>query len=123
VAVVIEDPAVRPSRMSGSQAFPPVCSSNRQWNVSPFAASLRRRLCREHLGLLHPDHINNITTNSHPLPAGNEYDWDSNEDRLVQDPLSPEFWNLLATTAQNNTQIFRQIFHVVPDDGGTQSLI
>lgn len=87
--------------------------------MSSFAASLRRRLFREHLGILPADHIDNITTNSHPLPAQNEYDWDSNFDLLVQDPLSPQFWQLLNGTADTNTAVFRDIFHAVPDDGGT----
>jgi phospholipase D1/2 len=123
VAVVIEDPPVHPARINGTQVHFPICVSNEKWNVSPFAASLRRRLFREHLGLLPPDHYDNITSNSHPLPAENQYDWNSNEDRLVEDPLSPEFWNILSTTAQRNTEIFRNIFHSVPDDGGMQSQI
>ena len=97
---------------------PQIYASNKKWNVSPFAASLRRRLFREHLGILHPDRFDNITLNSHPLPVENEYDCGSNEDRLVEDPLSHEFWNLFLTTAQTNTEIFRNIFHSVPDDGG-----
>lgn len=121
VAVVIEDPPVRRARMNGAKVYSTIFSSNEKWYVSPFAASLRRRLFREHLGILPPDHYDNISSNSHPLPAENEYDWDSHEDRLVEDPLSPEFWNLLSTTAQRNTEIFRNVFHSVPDDGGIQS--
>jgi len=123
IAVVIQDPPVRPARINGSQVHSPTCASNEKWNVSPFAASLRRRLFREHLGILPPDHYDNITSNSHPLPVGNEYDWDSHEDRLVEDPLSPEFWKLLLTTAQRNTEIFRNVFHSVPDDGSIQPLM
>lgn len=123
VAVVIEDPPIRPAQINGTQVYFPTRTSNEKWNVSPFAASLRRRLFREHLGILPPDHYENITPNSHPLPVRNVYDWDSDEDRLVEDPLSPGFWNLLMTTAQRNTEIFRNIFHSVPDDGGIQSLI
>jgi phospholipase D1/2 len=118
VAVVIEDPPVRQAHMNGQSV--PLSLLNtcltRKWNVAPFAASLRRRLCREHLGLLHPDEPNHITANSHPLPAGNEYDWDSKEDLMVADPLSPQFAQLLNATAQKNTEIFRNVFHSVPDD-------
>src|SRR5215471_6724261 len=84
VAVVIQDPPVRPARMNGTPVLSLVCASNEKWNVSPFAASLRRRLLREHLGLLPPDQYDSITSNSHPLPVENEYDWNSNEDRLVE---------------------------------------
>jgi phospholipase D1/2 len=87
--------------------------------VSPFVSSLRRKLVREHLGLLHPDKPSDITTNSHPLPATNDYDWNTKEDLQVQDPLSPQFWQLLTSTAEKNTLIFRYVFHSVPDDTGT----
>jgi len=92
--------------------------SNKKWPVSPFASSLRRRLIREHLGLLPPDYVDHVTQNSHPLPATNQYDWGSKEDLLVQDPLSPDFWRVLNGTAKTNTEVFRDVFHAVPDDGG-----
>ena len=84
--------------------------------VSEFAASLRRKLIREHLGLLHPDLPNRYTENSQPLPDPNSYDWGSAEDRAVRDPLSQHFWDLLTDTAQKNTSIFREIFLPMPDD-------
>lgn len=91
--------------------------------MSPFASSLRRRLIREHLGLLPPDYVGHGTQNSHPLPATNEYDWGSREDYLVEDPLSLNFWYLLQSTAQKNTEVFRDVFHAVPDDGGIPLLL
>jgi len=105
VAVVIEEPPTRPSVMNGAA-----------WNVSTFASSLRRRLFREHLGLLHPATVTEQTPNNHPLPVKNDYDWDTREDKLVEDPFSPAFWNVLTTFATRNTEIYRDIFHAVPDD-------
>ena len=80
---------------------------------------MRRKLVREHLGLLKPDNVSSINANSHPLPVKNDYDWGSHEDLLVEDPLSPAFWKLLTSTAETNTEIFRNIFHAVPDDASS----
>jgi phospholipase D1/2 len=118
VAVVIEEPPTQLSHMNGSEVLVCSCVTDVQWDVSPFAASLRRKLCREHLGLLPPDAVDTIEQNSHPLPLVNQYDWGSKEDRLVEDPLSQEFWRTLTNTAKINTDIFRNIFHAVPDDLG-----
>ncbi len=46
----------------------------------------------------------------------NEYDWGSPADRLVEDPLSPNFHNLWTGTARNNTEVFSDVFHNVPND-------
>ena len=91
--------------------------------VSPFAASLRRKLFREHLGLLYPDVPIPTTSNGHPLPDTNDYDWGSKEDKMVEDPLTPEFWKMLNDTSRTNTEIFRDIFHAVPDDTSITLLV
>jgi phospholipase D1/2 len=105
IALVVEDPSIIPSTMNGTA-----------WNVSPFASSLRRKLFREHLGLLHPATVSEQTPNNNPLPVMNDYDWGTKEDKMVEDPLSPAFWNIINTTATRNTAIYRDIFHTVPDD-------
>jgi phospholipase D1/2 len=74
---------------------------------------------REHMGLLAAENFDTITANSQPLPVENVYDWGSNEDLLVEDPLSPDFSQLLATTARNNTQVFWDIFRALPSDNGS----
>ena len=89
-----------------------------KYQVSEFAASLRRRLMREHLGLLAAENFDTVTANSLPLPTQNVYDWGSKEDYLVEDPLSADFWQLLTTTAHNNTQVFWNIFRALPSDYG-----
>jgi phospholipase D1/2 len=70
------------------------------------------------MGLLAAENFDTITANSQPLPVENVYDWGSNEDLLVEDPLSPDFSQLLATTARNNTQVFWDIFRALPSDNG-----
>jgi phospholipase D1/2 len=121
VAVVIEDPAMRPSKMNGmpvySLSIAPADSL--KYQVSHFAASLRRRLMREHLGHLAAENFDTITPNSQPLPVENVYDWGSQEDLLFEDPLSPAFLELLTTTARNNAKVFWDIFRALPSDYGS----
>lgn len=73
---------------------------------------------REHLGLLHCDSPHDYTENSKPLPAGNVYDWGSEDDLFVQDPLSPPLWKLIGERATVNTSVFKEVFHSLPDDDG-----
>ncbi|KAK4160777.1 hypothetical protein QBC43DRAFT_219113 [Cladorrhinum sp. PSN259] len=106
IAVVIEDASPVNSYMNG-----------KPYVASAFAASLRRQLYRKHLGLLphqKPDAPDsNWTPASHSL---NAYDWDSPADRMVIDPLSPQFLELWRNTAHQNTEIFTKAFHPVPND-------
>lgn len=46
----------------------------------------------------------------------NKYDWDTPEDNIVADPLSDAFQSLWNSRARTNTEIFRKVFHAVPDD-------
>ncbi|KAK4192729.1 hypothetical protein QBC35DRAFT_483180 [Podospora australis] len=107
IAVVIEDPTPVQTYMNG-----------RPYTASRFATSLRRFVYRKHLGLVphqRPDDpdINWTPVTRDPL---NDYDWDTPADRLVADPLSPEFINMWRSTARQNTEIFSRAFHPVPND-------
>lgn len=116
MAVVIEDPTPVRSRMDGAD-----------YVASAFAASLRRQLFRKHLGLL-PDQppgqpSGDLARNWTPVRDGadadldlNVYDWGSEADRLVEDPLSPAFRSLWQDTARTNTDVFSRAFHNVPND-------
>ncbi|KOS18345.1 Phospholipase D1 [Escovopsis weberi] len=106
IAVVIEGGPAVDSYMNG-----------RPCKVSQFVSSLRRQIFRKHLGLL-PDQPwdqpnQNWTPVNHSL---NSYDWDSECDRIVEDPLSPRFMNLWEDTASINTEVFSRAFHPVPDN-------
>jgi phospholipase D1/2 len=105
IAIVIEDPTPVQSTMAG-----------RPWQASHFAASLRRELFRKHLGLVRPQDINRPDENFEPVGVANRYDWGSPEDNLVADPLSDTFESVWNTRAKTNTEIFRKVFHAVPDD-------
>jgi phospholipase D1/2 len=96
IAVLIEDTTPVQSVMNG-----------RQWMASRFASSLRRHLFRKHLGLLPPqdyEHVND------------QFDFDSPESQVVADPLADTFLSLWNTRAHTNTDVFREVFHSVPDD-------
>ena len=80
------------------------------------AATLRRYLWREHLGLLTPQELNaEKDPNAQPPDIPN----DPQEGRtcdFVADPLSDELWSMWTSRATRNTEVFRQLFHADPDD-------
>ncbi|PGH09698.1 hypothetical protein AJ80_07650 [Polytolypa hystricis UAMH7299] len=105
IAVIIQDETPLQSTMNGQP-----------WPVSHFAATLRRQLCRKHLGLLYPQDYSRPEANFEPVGVPNEYDMNSPEDQVVADPLSDAFLNLWNTRAKTNTEVYRKVFHAVPDD-------
>lgn len=109
IAVVIQDPTPVESGMNGQP-----------WLVSRFAATLRRQLCQKHLGLVRPQDYErpNLNNNGNAEPAGvpNEYDMHSAESQVVADPLADTFQSLWNSRARQNTEVYRKVFHAVPDD-------
>ncbi|ORY93035.1 hypothetical protein BCR43DRAFT_496218 [Syncephalastrum racemosum] len=106
IAMVVEDQDMIPSRMNG-----------KDYEAARFAATLRRELWKEHLGLLKEenplDEVNNAML---PLPVPQIDNTESEEDQLVMDPLDDETWALFTETAATNTAAFRHVFRSVPDD-------
>lgn len=106
IAVVIEDPEPVETTMNG-QPF----------TASKFAASLRRQLFRKHLGLLPHQPVDRPDDNWTPISQNpQDYDWGSRNDRLVEDVMSAEFWELWSGTASSNMEIFDKVFHPVPSN-------
>ncbi|OTB06523.1 hypothetical protein M426DRAFT_318926 [Hypoxylon sp. CI-4A] len=106
IVVVIEDPEPVESTMNG-QPF----------TASRFATSLRRQLWRKHLGLLPDQPWDQPNANWTPVDRDpQQYDWGSESDRLVEDPLSENFRRLWLGTARTNTEVFSKVFHPVPND-------
>jgi phospholipase D1/2 len=105
IAIVIEDPTPVQSTMAG-----------RPWQANQFAASLRRQLFRKHLGLIRAQDMQRPDPNFEPVGIPNQYDWGSPEDNIVADPLSDAFQSLWNSRARTNTEMFRKVFHAVPDD-------
>lgn len=52
----------------------------------------------------------------HPAPMLNVYDFGSQEDRAVEDPLSDNFQELWFGTGRRNREAFQNVFMSVPND-------
>ncbi|KAI9454483.1 phospholipase D/nuclease [Lactarius psammicola] len=109
IALVVEDDDHIPSYMDG-----------RPYSAGRFAASLRRKLFRQHLGLIPPQNVTSrrehVTSFMHPAPVPNEDETDLKEDARVADPLSDEMLNLLNNTARVNREVFTELFRPVPSN-------
>jgi phospholipase D1/2 len=82
------------------------------------AATLRRYLWREHLGLLPPQELD-ASKDPNAQPPDVPVDPQENDTyHFVADPLSDELWEMWTTRATRNTEVFRQLFHADPDDYG-----
>jgi len=88
------------------------------YKASRFAATLRRKLWREHLGLIEPQHCDTpnekVTSFMRAAPFANVDE--SRLDSTVADPLADSTTKLWNETAKKNTEIFSDCFHVVPSD-------
>ncbi|KAI7856548.1 hypothetical protein BDC45DRAFT_503017 [Circinella umbellata] len=107
IALLVQDQDLIPSQMNGNY-----------YQAGRFAATLRRQLWKEHLGLISDEGrpLDEVTDDMLPLPVAQIDYTESDEDRLVMDPLSEETFALMTETASTNTDAFRQVFHCVPDD-------
>ncbi|XHG04355.1 hypothetical protein AWENTII_007628 [Aspergillus wentii] len=105
IAVIVEDHSPIQSKMNG-----------KPWVASRFASSLRRQLFRKHLGLLPPQDYRQPDANFEPVGVPNKVDFDSPESQIVADPLADTLYSLWNTRARTNTEVFRKVFHSVPDD-------
>lgn len=90
--------------------------NGKPWTASRFASSLRRQLFRKHLGLLPPQDYQRPDANFEPVGVPNQFDFDCPESKVVADPLSDTVQSLWNSRAHTNTEVFRKVFHAVPDD-------
>lgn len=107
LSIVMEDTRALPSKMDGQEFV-----------AGHHAATLRRMLWREHLGLLPSQPLDaNEDINAQP-PDDGDNDWMSGDehDQFVEDPLSDALWEKWTGQATTNTGIFRHLFHADPDD-------
>ncbi|ORZ14030.1 hypothetical protein BCR42DRAFT_417891 [Absidia repens] len=105
IAMLVEDQDLIPSEMNGQPC-----------EVSRFAATLRRKLWKEHLGMLPHQQFDEVNPAMLPLPIPQLDETGTEEDRLVMDPIHDDTLELWNSTARTNTESFRQVFHCVPDD-------
>lgn len=109
IALIIEDRDMIVSQMAG-----------KKYMASKLASSWRRALMREHIGLQPPQSPEDPTAQptdamrSAPVPVS--YDWGSEADKMVEDPLSVEFNRLWNETGNENRRVFDRIFRTVPSD-------
>ncbi|KFZ20382.1 hypothetical protein V501_00174 [Pseudogymnoascus sp. VKM F-4519 (FW-2642)] len=80
------------------------------------AATLRRYLWREHLGLLPPQDLDaRREANAQPPGIPNDpHQGDTYE--FVGDPLGNEVWHMWTSRATQNTNVFSELFHADPDN-------
>ncbi|KAI0295612.1 phospholipase D/nuclease [Multifurca ochricompacta] len=109
IALVVEDDDYIPSKMDG-----------RPYRAARFAASLRRKLFRQYMGLIPPQRVSSrsehVTSFMRPAPVPNNDETDLEEDARVADPLSIELLDLLNRTARVNREVFTEIFRPVPSN-------
>lgn len=106
IAIVMEDTNMLESTMD-----------SRPFQAGHHAATLRRHLWREHLGLIeaqvldasHDPNAQPPTDCPNDVGAGEEYEF-------VADPLGEQVWDLWTSQATKNTEIYRQLFRADPDD-------
>ncbi|EPS42367.1 hypothetical protein H072_3671 [Dactylellina haptotyla CBS 200.50] len=106
LSIVIEDENKVDTTMDGNE-----------YQASFFAAHLRRQLWREHLGLLPPQELDPKDDPNVQLPGEGDYEFHEDEkSKIVDDPLNEELWDMWTRQAHDNTTIFRELFHCIPDN-------
>ncbi|KAL5521881.1 hypothetical protein ACEPAF_1725 [Sanghuangporus sanghuang] len=109
IALVVEDNDTIETTMDG-----------KPYMAARFAATLRRYLFREHLGLIPPQNCESreaeVTSHMRPAPVPTEYELGSEEDQAVADPLADSTFELFDGTARKNRAIFTEVFRTVPSN-------
>jgi phospholipase D1/2 len=106
LSIVMQDRKVLNSTMDGAP-----------YKAGHHAATLRRMLWREHLGLLDPQELDGSKDpNCEPVGDSPNDCVEDDSFEFVADPLSDEVWNMWTKNATTNTEIFRELFHADPDD-------
>ncbi|GAA5985829.1 hypothetical protein JCM5350_006905 [Sporobolomyces pararoseus] len=111
IACLYEDQELIQSQMDG-----------KPYLAARFAATLRRELFKTHLGLAPPQFcpagdVEPVTRAMRMVGVPHVEETDSEADRLVLDPLSPDLEHLWKGTAQRNASVFANVFRCVPASG------
>jgi phospholipase D1/2 len=107
LSIVMTDTKALPSKMDG-QAY----------DAGYHAATLRRYLWREHLGLLPPQELDASKDANAQPPDVPKDPREGDTYEFVADPLSDEVWDMWTSRATQNSQVFRELFHADPDNCG-----
>lgn len=110
LSIVMEDTNYIDSSMDGQP-----------YKAGYHAATLRRLLWREHLGLLPSQTLDgsNDPNAQPPDICPNDIMDNCPEYEFVADPLSDKVWDMWTSNATKNTEIFRFLFRADPDDNST----
>lgn len=106
IVLVVEDTDLLETTMNGNK-----------YMANRFAATLRRQLYKEHLGLIPPQNCTKdepVTNFMRAAPVPNDDTTSSEEDRLVADPLADATVALWQDTARVNREVFTEVFRPVP---------
>ena len=106
LSIVMEDYDVLESTMDGAP-----------FKAGRHAATLRRLLWREHLGLLPAQPLDaSKDPNAQPPDVCMNDAMEGPEYEFVADPMSDQVWDLWTGNATKNTEVFRHLFRADPDD-------
>ncbi|TQS32610.1 hypothetical protein Golomagni_07072, partial [Golovinomyces magnicellulatus] len=115
LSIVMEDTKMIPSTMDG-QPF----------EAGYHAATLRRYLWREHMGLLPPCNLDaGDEINAQPPTVNPENEIYDNDEtwKYMEDPLGDDMWRDWNDQADKNTVLYRHLFHADPDDNSKSQII
>lgn len=91
--------------------------NGKPYRAARLAATLRRQLWREHLGLLPAqDYDASAEPNARPPNVCLNKVLEGAEDEFVADPLSDSVWDTWTGQATVNTDMYRVLFRADPDD-------
>ncbi|CDZ98423.1 Phospholipase D1 [Phaffia rhodozyma] len=109
IALVVEDMDTVEMTMDG-----------KKYEGARFAKQWRHQLMKEHLGLIVPQghHTEGEKPTREMMPAPHPHTdfLGTDEDQLIQDPLSDDFLKLWTGTAKKNREIFTKVFRTLPHD-------
>lgn len=107
LSIVMEDRELIDSAMDG-----------KPYKARRLVTMLRRKLWREHLGLLPAQDVDasNDPDAQPPDYSAEDTSLQDPENEFVKDPLSDQLWDTWTRQATTNTEIYRFLFRADPDD-------
>ena len=106
LSIVMEDTRLIDSMMDG-----------KPYKAGYHAASLRRHVWREHLGLIEAQTLDaSKDPNAQPITVCGNEEYSGEEWDFVADPLGQQVWDMWTGQATTNTDIYRHLFRADPDD-------
>lgn len=106
LSIVMEDTRKLESTMDGQP-----------YQAGYHAATLRRHLWREHLGIIEAQELDGTNDpNAQPPTHAMNDEYSGEEWEAVADPLNDNLWDLWCTQATTNTEVYRYLFRADPDD-------